>query len=121
VLKIDPQNSRALYNIGQIRLIQKRYTDGAKNFRAALARVSDPTLAARIHFGLGFCLYHHGGAKQAIPEFDSAIALDTTVPEFFFWRGTARRALGDEMNAQNDLARAEQLAKTSQTAQQEPQ
>ena len=118
-LKIDQQNSRALYNIGQIRLIQKRYTDAAKNFRAALARPSDPTLAARIHFGLGFCLYHHGGAKQAIPEFDSAIALDTTVPEFFFWRGTARRALGDETNAQNDFARAQQLTKISESQQQE--
>jgi tetratricopeptide (TPR) repeat protein len=112
VLKMDSQNSRALYNIGQIRLIQKRYTDAAKNFQAALARASDPTLAARIHFGLGFCLYHHGGAKQAVPEFDAAIALDAMAPEFFIWRGTARRALGDEMNAQNDLARAEQLAKT---------
>ena len=74
-----------------------------------------------MHCGLGVCLYHRGGAKQAIPEFDAAIARNATVPEFFFWRGTARRALGDEMNAQNDLARAEQLAQTSQTEQQEPQ
>lgn len=109
-LKIDPQNSRALSNLGQIRLIQKQYTDGEKYFRAALARVNDPQLAARIHFGLGFCLYHRGGAKQALPEFDAAIARDATEPEFFIWRGTARRALGDETNAQNDFARAEQLA-----------
>ncbi|MEW5718902.1 MAG: tetratricopeptide repeat protein [Chloroflexota bacterium] len=109
-LKSDPQNSRALYNIGQIRLIQKRYTDGEKHFRAALARVGDPKLAARAHFGLGLCLYHHSGAKQALPEFDAAILRDATAPEFFFWRGTARRALGDEVNAQNDFARAEQLA-----------
>ena len=115
-LKIESQNSRALYNIGQIRLIQKRYTDGEKYFRAALARPSDPTLAARIHFGLGFCLFHHGGAKQAIPELDAAIALDAMVPEFFFWRGTARRALGDEMNAQNDLAHAEALARQNPSA-----
>ncbi len=108
-LKIDPQNSRALYNIGQIRLIQKRYTDGEKHFRAALARVSDPALGARAHFGLGLCIYHHRGAKQALPEFDAAILRDATVPEFFFWRGTARRALGDEANAQLDFARAEQL------------
>lgn len=111
-LKIDPQNSRALYNIGQIRLMQKRYSDAEKNFRAALARVeSDASLAARVHFSLGFCLYHRGGAKQALPEFDAAIARDATVPEFFFWRGTARRALGDEMNAQNDFARADALTK----------
>lgn len=113
-LKIDPQNSRALYNIGQIRLMQKRYSDAEKNFRAALARAeSDVSLAARVHFGLGFCLYHRGGAKQALPEFDAAIARDATVPEFFFWRGTARRALGDEQNAQNDFKRAEELANPS--------
>jgi tetratricopeptide (TPR) repeat protein len=110
-LKIDPQNSRALYNIGQIRLIQKRYTDGETNFRAALARVGEPALGARVHFGLGLCIYHRSGARAAIPEFDAAILRDATVPEFFFWRGTARRALGDEVNAQNDLARAEQLEK----------
>lgn len=111
-LKIDTQNPRALYNIGQIRLLQKRYSDAEKNFRAALARVeSNPQLAARVHYGLGFCIYHRGGAKAALPEFDAAIARDATVPEFFFWRGTARRALGDEMNAQADFTRADELTK----------
>lgn len=119
-LKLDPQNPRALSNLGQIRLMQKRYSDAEKNFRAALARgESDPQLAARAHYGLGFCLYHRGGAKQALPEFDAAIARDATVPEFFFWRGTARRALGDETNAQNDFARAEALTQTQAREQQE--
>ncbi|MDE3089876.1 MAG: tetratricopeptide repeat protein [Chloroflexota bacterium] len=113
-LKIDPQNSRALYNIGQLRLIQKRYTDAEKNFRAALARVeSDPQLAARVHYGLGFCLYHHGGAAKALPEFDAAIARMPDVPEFYFWRGTARHATRDDANARNDFARAAQLAATT--------
>lgn len=117
-LKIDPQNSRALYNIGQICLIQKRYTDGEKNFRAALARVSDPKLGARIHFGLGLCIYHHHGARHALPEFDAAILRDATVAEFYFWRGTARRALGDETNAQLDFAKAQELTGDSETVKQ---
>ena len=117
-LKIDAQNARALYNIGQIRLMQKKYTDAEKSFRAALTRVENNLpLAARAHFGLGMCLYHHGGARQALPEFDAAIARDATAPEFFYWRGTARKALGDEMNAQNDLARADELARRNDTLQ----
>jgi len=117
-LKLDPQNPRALYNIGQIRLMQKRYSDAEKHFRAALARAeSDPALAARVHFGLGLCLYHRGGAKHALPEFDAAIARDARVPEFFYWRGTARRTLGDEQNAQNDFARADELTRQQNVAQ----
>ncbi len=113
-LKIDPPNSRALYNIGQIRLIQKRYGEAEKNFRAALARVdSDPTLAARVHYGLALCLYHRGGAPQAIPGFDQAIARAPDVPEFYFWRATARRAAHDNANARNDFARAAALAATT--------
>lgn len=113
-LKLDPQNPRALYNIAQIRLMQKRYSDAEHHLRAALARAeSDSGLAARVHFGLGLCWYHRAGAKRALPEFDAAIARDATVPEFFFWRGTARRALGDETNAQNDFKRAEELGNPS--------
>jgi len=110
-LKVDSQNSRALYNIGQIRLTQKRYTDAEKSFRAALARAeSDPPIAGRVHYGLAMCLYQRGGAAQAIPEFDQAIARMPDVPEFYFWRGTARRATRDDANARNDFARAAELA-----------
>ncbi len=113
-LKHDPQNARASHNIGQIRLIQKRYTDAEKNFRAALVRAeSEPQLAARAHYGLGLCLYHHSGAAKALPEFDAAIARAPDVPEFYFWRGTARRATRDDANARNDFARAAELAATT--------
>lgn len=110
-LKMDAQNPRALYNIGQIRLMQKKYTEAEKNFRAALARAeSDARLAGSVHFGLGFCLYHRGGASKAIPEFDAAIARVPDAPDFYHWRGTARKAMGDEVNAQSDFARAAQLS-----------
>ena len=113
-LKIDPQNPRALYNIGQLRLIQKRYSEAEKNFRAALARAdSDPSLAARVHYGLALCLLNHGSAAKALPEFDQAIARDPNIPEFFYWRGTARRATRDNQNAQIDFARAAALAATT--------
>ena len=110
-LKIDSQNPRALFNIGQIRMIQKRYTDAEKYFRSAIVRANaDPQLAARVHYGLGFCLHHRGKAAEAIPEFDAAIARDPNVAEFYFWRGLARRATHDDANARNDFARTAELA-----------
>ena len=116
-LKTDPQNPHALYNIGQIRLVQKRYTEAEKNLRAALARGdADPQLAARVHYGLALCIYHRGNAAKAIPELDQAIARVPGVPEFHFWRGTARRAAHDEANAQIDFARAADLAAATNPA-----
>ncbi len=113
-LKIDPQSSRAWYNIGQIRLAQKRYTDAEKNFRTAAVHAgNDPQLTARAHYGLALCLFQRGGAANAIPEFDQAIAHDPSIPEFYLWRGTARRATNDGANARVDFARAAQLAATT--------
>ncbi|MBI5034258.1 MAG: tetratricopeptide repeat protein [Chloroflexi bacterium] len=110
-LKIDSQNPRALFNIGQIRMIQKRYSNAEKYFRSALGRADDdPQLAARVHYNLGFCLHHRGNAAQALPEFDAAIAHLPNVPEFYFWRGIARRATHDDTNARNDFARTAELA-----------
>jgi tetratricopeptide (TPR) repeat protein len=110
-LKLDPQNPRALCNIGQLRLMQKRYTEAEKNFHTALARAEgDPQLAGRVHYGLAQCLYHRGNAAQAIREFDQAIARVPAVAEFYFWRGVARRATRDDANARNDFARAAELA-----------
>jgi hypothetical protein len=114
VLKIDPRNPRALFNLGQIRSIQKRYTDAEKYFRAALPRAaSDPQLAARVHYALGFALHHRGNPAQAIPEFDAAIARDPNAPEFYFWRGIARRATHDDANARIDFTRTAAMAETT--------
>lgn len=110
-LKADPQNPRALYNIGQLRMMQKRYGEAERNFRAALARAeNDPQMAGRVHYGVAMCLYHRGGAAQAIPEFDAAIARVPDVAEFYFWRGIARRATRDDANARGDFTRAAELA-----------
>lgn len=110
-LKFDPQNPRALYNIGQLRLIQRNFGEAEKNFRAALPRAGiDPEIAGRLHYGLAMCLYHLGKASEAIPEFNDAIVRVPDVPEFYFWRGTAFRSMRDDANARNDFARVAELA-----------
>ncbi len=116
-LKLDSQNPRALFNIGQLRLQQKRIGDAEKNFRAALARAeSDPLAAARVHYGLAHCLHQRGKLRDALQEFDAAILRDASVPEFYFYRGTVRRALRDDQSARNDFARAAELADAANNA-----
>lgn len=113
-LKLDPQNPRALYNIGQLKLIQKNFPQAEKTFRAALARAdSDREIAGRVHYGLAMSLFHLSKRDEAIREFDAAIARVPDIPEFYFWRGTVRRSMRDDTNARTDFARAEELARVS--------
>lgn len=110
-LRLDPQNPRALYNIGHLLMLRKNFTEAAKNFQAALPRAgSDPEIAGRVHYGLAMCLYHMGKSSDAIREFSDAIARVPRVPEFYFWRGTAYRSMRDDVNARNDFTRAAELA-----------
>jgi len=113
-LRLDPQNPRALYNIGHLQLMQRNFAEAEKNFRAALARAgSDPEIAGRVHYGLAMCLYHQGKAFEAIQEFTAAISRVSDVPEFYFWRGTAYRSMRDDASAHNDFTRAAELASVS--------
>ncbi|MBI5650694.1 MAG: tetratricopeptide repeat protein [Chloroflexi bacterium] len=110
-LKREPENAIALHNLGQIRLMQKRFTDAEKFFRAARARAErDRDLAARVHYGLAMCIYHRGDAQNAVVEFDQAIQRAPDVAEFYYWRGLARRQVRDDLNARNDFQRAIALA-----------
>lgn len=116
-LKLDLRNPRALYSIGQMRLSQKRYAEAEKDLRAALAAgESDPPLAGRAHYGLAVCLLQRGSPAQALPEFDQAIARVPDIPEFYYWRGTARRAAHDDVNARSDFARVAELASVENPA-----
>jgi tetratricopeptide (TPR) repeat protein len=113
-LRLDPQNPRALYNIGQMKLIQKNFPQAEKKFRAALTQAtSDPEIAGRVHYGLAMSLFHLGKPTEALPEFDAAIARVPDVPEFYFWRGTVRRSMRDDAKARADFGRAEELARVS--------
>ncbi|MBI5303681.1 MAG: tetratricopeptide repeat protein [Chloroflexi bacterium] len=106
--KLDPGNPRALYNIGQMRQMQKRYTDAEKYFREALPRAGNN--AAGVHHSLALALFHRGKIADAMREFDAAIAQNPNVAEFFFWRGNARRAHRDDTGARSDFAHVLELA-----------
>ncbi len=115
-LKLDAQNPRALFNLAQIRLLQKRFTDAEKYFRAALVRASvssDRQLTARSHFGLGMALYHRGDARQAVREIGEAIARVPGVAGFHYWRGIAYRAINAKADSRADFTRALELAENT--------
>ncbi len=116
-LQVDPQNLRALYNIGQVYMIRKNFSAAEKNFRAALARSeSSIEIGGRVHYGLGMCLYQRGKTADAISEFDQAIARVPDVPEFYYWRGLAKRQIRDNVAARNDFSRAAQMSAESNPA-----
>ncbi len=116
-LKLDPQNPRVLYNVGQIRLMQKNTAEAGKNFRAALVRAGgDPPTAARVHYGLALSLFERGRAKEAVGEFNQAVQYVSDVPEFYYWRGLALRQTHDAAAARNDFTRAAEMAALSNPA-----
>ena len=107
----EPDNATALSNLGQIRLMQKRFTEAEKFYRAALGRAErDHELAARVHYGVAMCVYQRGDAQNALAEFDQAIMRAPDIADFYYWRGLARRQLRDDLNARNDFQRAITLA-----------
>ncbi len=110
-LEIDPQHLRAQYNLGQLLLMRKNYSAAEKHFRGVLSRgEGDPQIAGRAHYGLGLCLYQRGKMALAIQEFDAAIARVPDLPEFYYWRGLARRVTRDETGARGDFVRATEMA-----------
>lgn len=116
-LQVDPQNLRALYNIGQIHLQKRRLHEAEKVFRAALkARQGNPQITARLHYGLALSLYQRGKANDALGEFDQAILGVPDIPEFYFWRGLARRQMRDNACARADFERASALSAESNPA-----
>jgi tetratricopeptide (TPR) repeat protein len=113
-LKISPKHPTVLYDMGNVYQAQKRFTDAEKYFRAALQQPNlEPSFLGHAHFNLAFCLYMRGDVKHALPEFDQAIANVSDTPEFYLWRGMARRAAHDDANARADFERTVELAETT--------
>jgi tetratricopeptide (TPR) repeat protein len=116
-LKTDPRNVRALYNVGQIHLMRKHFGPAEKMFRWALEYADrGQPITGHVHYGLGLCLYHRGKAAEAIAEYNQAIARTPDIPEFYYWRGIARRQTRDDLAARNDFNRAADLAANTNPA-----
>jgi tetratricopeptide (TPR) repeat protein len=106
VLKLDPQNPRALYNIGQLRLIQRNFAEAEKYFRAALPRLGRS--GDRRAFIMDSACAYIISEKRPRRSKNLAMRLHAPgVPEFYFWRGTAYRSIRDDANARDDFATAD--------------
>lgn len=116
-LTLDPNNARALYNLGQLELARKNLSGAEKYFRAALERtLGEAELYARLHYGLGLILNERGAREQAVKEFDQALGRDDQFAPAYFWRGMARRSLGQGERARADFEKAAELSTATNPA-----
>lgn len=66
------------------------------------ARGNDYETAAS-HYGSGVHLFWRKYFSESVGEFDNAIALNPKEPAFWYFRGLARRQLGDAVRSQHDV------------------
>lgn len=74
LLKIDPKNKNANYNLGGIHLVGKKdYKTSLKYFTAALS--SDPAYVDA-YYGRGVCYQTMGDKKNAVVDFNACLAIN---------------------------------------------
>ncbi|HEY9772883.1 MAG TPA: tetratricopeptide repeat protein [Planktothrix sp.] len=85
----------------------------AKQFDLALTSLTDALTDDEknpmLYYRRAQCFYCLGRYKDAVEDFDHAIKFETSVPDFFLWRGTAEAKLGDDEAAVRDYERALRL------------
>lgn len=66
--------------------------------------------SARLHNNLGITLANSGNVKEAIPEYQKALALGYEYPQTYNNLGNAQISLGDYVNAEKNLKKAIQMS-----------
>ena len=93
MLRINPTDPHARYNIGNVYLRQQRYAEAAKQYENAFAdNPNNPDIANN----LGFALMSSGKLEEALPWFEKALALNPK-------HALARRNMATLQEANNDL------------------
>ncbi len=107
VLRQNPGDPSALASIAEIELDQKKILEAERHFREALPHSQqNPRMAGWIHFRLATILYEKGQREAAVTEYDQAILCNAAEPEFYHWRGLARRSIGQDDRARADFQNA---------------
>ena len=101
VLEGDPRNFAALALRGEVSHLLSRFAEAVRDYTSALALECSPNI-----------LYSRGNARRslgdlagALADFDAAIELRTTDPDFYWRRGLVKEALGDAPGAFADFTR----------------
>lgn len=113
-LSLDPNNARALLNLGQMEFAKRNFGGAERYFREGLDRtVGDDDLYARLHYGLGLIMNERGAREKAVQEFDMALQRETDFAQAYFWRGIVQRSLGQNVRARADFEKAAELSATT--------
>jgi len=110
-LKIDPSNANAAYELGEINQKAGQFDKAREFFERALKYYPDFQQA---QLGLGGTLLSLDRAAAAVPHLQRAAALDPEDEVPYYRLARAYKALGEEKQAREMLARFEKLHSTRQ-------
>jgi tetratricopeptide (TPR) repeat protein len=110
ILKVEPENARAIANAGVLLLTQRKYFDAVERLKKALQIEPDLAIA---HCDLGYAYCMTGAINDGIREFRAAVLLDPHIFEAQYNLGKAYLDEGILDVAEKSLMRAVQLRITS--------
>jgi len=113
ILRKEPDLYSALYNCGNIHLVDGQYQDAEKLLSRAVQLV--PEQAAPKHF-LGRALLQDGRSAEAQPYLLQAVAMDPKVWDYHYWLAVSFEGNGNVSGARTEYQQALQLNPDSKEA-----
>ena len=105
-IDLDPNNARTYIHIGLTKRLMNDQTGADAAFKKAFQLDSQSALAQLVQWFVKDTSIDH---VEAIEELDDAIENESQNAVLRIFRGAAKRALGDEMGAQVDFTKAQEL------------
>jgi tetratricopeptide (TPR) repeat protein len=113
--QLNTVREQALYNLGTITLSEKRYSDAAGFFKAALFMRRD---ASDTYYQLARALDGLGATDDAIAQLEIGIQFDPGFAEAHYFLGQLYQKKKDDVNASYQIAQAVKLAPSADQPQQ---
>lgn len=102
-LTLDPKNSLALYWLS---IVAEETGEDSLSIAALDKVIEGENVFPEVYIHRGVLKYKSGAYKEAIRDFDSAIALSSEIAEAFVHRGLAKSKLDEHNSAIKDFDRA---------------
>jgi tetratricopeptide (TPR) repeat protein len=100
------ESSKIIYDTKMTKVLLDELRNGVQD-KVKIAEFS--TERAEVYFNRGSAKAKSGDAKQAMEDYNRAIALNPIYAEAYFFRGVAKSNLGDQRNAIQDCSNAIKL------------